>query len=45
MGEFTSEALTILLTIITFGLLLTMTFWVIPQVTDIMIRVAEGMVM
>ena len=44
MGEFTSESLSIALTIIMFGIMVTTAFFLVPWYTDIMIQVVEASV-
>jgi len=45
MSEFTGEALGVLISFITFGLLITIIITLVtPQYVDMMIRVVEGMV-
>ena len=44
MVEFTSEALSTFLTVITFAILVGIVIWFIPQFTDMMITVIEASV-
>lgn len=44
MVEFTSESLSVFLTVIVFALLVGIVFWFIPQYTDMMIGVIEASV-
>lgn len=45
MSEFTSEALSIMLSVMAFGLMLVIVLWFIPEFTDIMINVVETSVL
>lgn len=44
MVEFSAEALSTFLTIITFAILVGLVLWFMPQFTDMMIRVVEASV-